>query len=149
MVYLIPLQVRRFKNKNPDQQVFAAGATKARKMASESRIRFEPGWITSRRAALILTNDRLVCGSWEIPLTSIVSADLLRFRSLFGGGCVLKISTDSDHYQFGLQYDPAWEEQTALKVTVTDEKIEYSIFSIVLRIIVLIILVRYILDLVT
>ena len=95
----------------------------------------------ARRATLILTTDKLVCGSWEILLPSIEQAQLIRFKSGFAKGFVLKVATsDGSHYQFGLQYDPAWENQTVLKFVAGDGKIEfaplkYSKFSIAIRVI--------------
>jgi len=139
LFYLVPFQVRRFKVKEPDSQVLAAGATKARKIGKDSKVQYEAGWIAARRGALILTQEKLVCGSWQIPLSTINNALLLRVRSLFVKGLVLKLSTtDGCHYQFGLQYDPAWETQTALKLTIEEGKIKHSVFSIALRVILVI-----------
>jgi hypothetical protein len=140
-MYLVPFQVKRFKAREPDAQVIAAGATKARRFGSASEIRAEPGWITSRRGALILTTEKLVVGSWTIPLATITSATLVRIKMLFAESLVLKVSTDSGrHYQFGLQYNPTWEKQTALPLAIEDDKLKYSVFSIVLRIGVVILL---------
>ena len=139
LFYLVPFQVRRFKVKEPNSQVLAAGATKARKFGKDSEVQYGAGWIAARRGALILTQEKLVCGSWEIPLSTISDALLLRVRSLFGRSLVLKVSTtDGSHYQFGLQYDPAWETQTALGLTIEEGKIQYSAFSIALRVILVI-----------
>jgi hypothetical protein len=136
LVYLVPLVLRRFKAKEPGSQVLAAGATKARRADRDSEIQYEAGWITAKRGTLILTQDKLVCGSWEIPLHSVSDAVLLRARALFATTLVLKVSTtDGQYYQFGLQYDPAWENQTALKLNITDGKIKDSRFSITIRII--------------
>lgn len=70
-VYGVSAVVARFKAQEPESIVLAAGATKARRLAEETAVRSEPGWVTARRATLILTNDKLVCGSWTIPLASI------------------------------------------------------------------------------
>ncbi len=147
ILFLVPLRVRRFHAKNPQVRVLAAGATKARKFKEESAVQHEIGWIVSRRSALILADDRLVCGSWEIPLSSITQASLMRYKALFARALVLKIATtDNIHYQFGLQYDPAWEKQTALKIDIEDGKIKYSLFSIIIRIIVIVLLIQYIIQ---
>jgi hypothetical protein len=138
LIYLVPLTVRRFKAKEPDSQILAAGATKARRLAEDSEIQYEAGWITARRDTLILTQDKLVCGSWQIPLSTISHTTLLRTRAFLARALVLKVSTtDDQHYQFGLRYDPAWENQTALKLSITDGKIKYSKFSVAMRIILL------------
>jgi hypothetical protein len=100
--------------------------------------------VTARRAALILTTDKLVCGLWEIALSSIEQAQLVRFKSGLTRGFVLKVATtDGSHYQFGLQYDPVWENQTVLKFAPGDDKfirLKYSKFSIALRVILWIVI---------
>jgi hypothetical protein len=146
MLYLIPLQVNRFQGRNPQAQILAVGASKARRLAANTAIQHEAGWITSRRAALILTKDRLICGSWNIPLASITSATLHRVKAFAARGLVLKVATDKHHYQFGLQYDPAWERQTALPLVIEDSKIGYSLFSIVIRVILVAYLIWFFLD---
>jgi len=150
LIYLVPLAVRRFKAKEPGSQVLAAGATKARRLDEDSaEIQYEAGWITARRGALILTQDKLVCGSWQILLSNISHATLLRTRAFLARALVLKVSTtDGQHYQFGLQYDPAWENQTALKLSITDGKIKYSKFSVAMRVILGIALVVWLIRLV-
>jgi hypothetical protein len=133
--------VRKFQEREPDAIILTYGATKARKLATDRDVQHEPGWITSRRGTLILTNDKLVCSDWEIPLSSIVEAKLLRVKAYFAQGLVLKVHTQKDEYfQFGLQYDPVWEQQTSLKVEIEDGKIGYSKPSILLRVIGYIIL---------
>ncbi len=147
-IYLTPLWVKRFKNKNPATTVLVASAVKALKFDKDSEVRYEPRWIAAKRAVLILTTDRLVCGSWEIPLANIKNATLLRVKALAAKALILKVGTNNgEYYQFGMQYDPAWEEQMALKVavedsqidyTVKDGKIQYSTFSVIVRAILII-----------
>ena len=149
LIYLVPLAVRRFKAKEPDSQILAAGATKARRLAEDSGIQYEAGWITARRGTLILTRDKLVCGPWQIPLSTISHATLLRTKVPLAKALVMKVSTtEGQHYQFGLRYDPAWENQTALKLSVTDGKIGYSKFSVAWRVVLAIALVIWLIWLV-
>ena len=139
LLYLVPLRVKRFKTDEPDSQVLIAGATKARRFDREVDVRYEPGWIGAKRGTLILTDQKLVCGSWEIPLSTVSSAVLVRVKALLSKALVLKLSTnDGHHFQFGLQYDPAWETQTALRLTIEDGRIKYSVFSLALRAILII-----------
>ena len=114
--YLVPLHVLRLKVREPGVTVLAAGGTKAQKRSRDWQVQQEAGWVTSRRAVLILTPEKLVCGSWVFPLSTIQQAQLMDYQSRFGRGFVLKFSTASgNHYQFGLQYDPAWKLQSVLK----------------------------------
>ena len=82
----------------------------------------------------MLTNEKLVCGSWEIPLASIKDAQLLRVKSMFAKALILKVSAEDGYYQFGLQYDPAWEQQTALKLSIEDGKIKRSLVLTLIRV---------------
>lgn len=141
-VYLVPFQVHKFKEKEPQAIVLAAGATKAQKLNRDEDVRSSVGWVTARRAVLILTNEKLVCGLWEIPLSSVAQASLLQIKGLFGKGFVLKISTnDKNHYQFGLQYDQAWKQQSALPLVITEGKVKQSLLSLILRTILLLYLI--------
>ena len=100
LFYLVPLRVKRFKTDEPNSQVLVAGATKARQFDKEVDVRYEAGWIGARRGTLILTDQKLVCGSWEIPLSTINSAVLLRVKALFSKALVLQVATiDGHHFQ--------------------------------------------------
>lgn len=146
-IYGVARRKKRFEAQNLEERVLAAGATKARKVrGSSAKVQHEAGWIVARRGILLLTNSRLICGSWDIPLSSIQSANLLKVKAFLAKGFVLKVSTENEHYQFGLQYDPAWESQTALPLIVEESKIGYSVFSIIVRIIFLIFLGLYIIE---
>lgn len=139
-IYLTPLHRRRFQARHPDETVIIASATKGRITPRKTaEVRYEAGWITSRRGTLILTDRRLVLDDWSIPLEQIHHAEMVQF----GTGLVLKLSTDTQHYQFGLQSDQAWYEQQALAFSVVEQPVAYSRFSIILRIIVLASLALY------
>jgi predicted choloylglycine hydrolase len=61
---------------------------------------------------------------------------LLKIGSLFGQGQVLKIKTkDNSHYQFGMQFNPEWTEQTFLPLALERGKVKTSRFSLIVRII--------------
>lgn len=146
-IYLTPFWVRRFQSRHPDERVIVAGATKARKMKeADAPIRYEAGWVVSKRAVVMLTNKRIVCAGWDIPLSSITRAELQRFRSLWTKACVLKVSTATDNYQFGLQYDPKWEQQQALELPVEDTEIGYSLYSIITRVIAVAFLIWFVIN---
>lgn len=131
-VYLVPLQVNRFKKQHPDAEVLIADGTKARRVKSNEEAQYEMGWVTARRSVLILTLNGLFCGDWIIPLSSVQEATLLQ---IFGGS-VLKISTtDGLHYQFGLQRNPAWEKQKVLPLKIQEGALKFSKASLVLRLV--------------
>lgn len=83
----------------------------------------------------MLTTKNLRCGDWIIPLSSIQEATLLHIS----GGSVLKVSTSDDcHYQFGLQRNPAWENQTIFPYKVEQGALKFSKGSLTLRLLALV-----------
>jgi len=134
-LYLVPLQVNKFKKQHPNTEVLIADGTKARKVESNEEAQYETGWATARRSILILTTQGLFCGDWTIPLSDIQEATLLQIP----GGSVLKVSTkDGLHYQFGMQRNPAWERQKVLPLAVQETILRYSKTSLLLRLLVLV-----------
>ena len=78
-LYLVPLQVNKFKKQHPDVEVLIADMTKARKVKTNEDVQYEIGWATARRSILVLTTQGLFCGDWAIPLSDIQEATLLKF----------------------------------------------------------------------
>ena len=137
-------QVKRYKNKHPDTPVLIADATKARQMEANADVKNGAGWIFSRRAVLMLTEDKLVCGDWHIPLNQIDSVSLLEVKQLFLKTHILKVQSNGQHYQFGLPYNPSWEEQTHFPLKAEATKLSFSSFSIITRIIAFLVIAWYI-----
>jgi hypothetical protein len=120
LAYLVPLRLWGFRKANPETPVLAAGATKAVRTRDDEEVSVGPRWLTSRRGTLIATPTDLICGDWRIPFSQVRTAVLQRSRSLaYLDGCVLKVETaDGWHYQFGLMFDPAWENDLPIPVSV-------------------------------
>jgi len=84
----------------------------------------------------MLTNSKIVCGKWIIPIEQIQSSQLLKIRSLFGDGAILKIQTaEGISYQFRMQINPEWTEQQIIPLSYEQAKIKHSPFSIIVRVI--------------
>jgi hypothetical protein len=133
LIYLVPLIVQNFKAAHPDETVLIAAASKAQRNHDEQPVQYGAGWVTARRAPVILTDKRLVCGDWDVPLEKVIYAEMVTY----GSGVILKIGdTDKFHYQFGMQWTSAWQEQGVLKIKPSEEKLAMSTFSIVLRVVV-------------
>jgi hypothetical protein len=131
--YLVPRQVRNFRGQHPDTEVLIADATKARRVEAHDETRYEMGWAIARRGVMILTTNGLYCGDWTIPIANIREATLLHIP----GGSVLRVSTtDGVNYQFGLQRNPAWEEQKVLPLRVEHGALKFSTTALVLRLII-------------
>ncbi len=129
--YLVPLTMRRFQKNNPDEAIHSYGAVKAMRSDNEESISGF-GWGFARRNTLILTEKRLVCGDWEIPLDKVKYAEAV----MLGTGFILKVAHSSgSHYQFVLQKDPTWLNQSVLSVKIYDEPIKYGAIIKVARVI--------------
>jgi hypothetical protein len=127
---------RKYEQANPDEKVLAADASKGIITNQDQGITRGTDWVTSQRAVVLLTSKKIKCGKWTIPIEQIQSAQLLKFRSLFGDGAVLKLQTvDGTNYQFGMQINPEWIEQQVIPLTYEQAKIKHSPFSIAVRVI--------------
>ena len=129
---------REFLANNPTEKLIAADASKGIMSNENSEIQRGMDWVTSQRAVVLLTNKRIKCGKWDIPLENIESAKLIKIKTTSGPGQVLKIATiDNQNYQFGMQLNNEWIEQKTLPLTVEQGKVRYSLFSIVIRLILI------------
>lgn len=137
-LYRTEAKRRSFERAHPDEPLCAAGASKAIRVDSDRPVGRGARWVVARRAVLLVSNERLVCGNWEVPVGEIEQAVIMRITPKPGRGLVLKIATrDGQHYQFGLLHDAAWFERLPFPVEVQDGSLRYSAFSIVLRLFLL------------
>ncbi len=127
---------QKFELENPNEKVLAADASKGIVTTTDQNIQRGLDWVTSQRAVVMLTDKKIICGKWTIPLDTISTAQLLKINSLFGGGQVLKVKTaDNKNFQFGMQLNPEWTNQQLLPLTLEKGQVKNSAFSIVVRII--------------
>lgn len=127
---------REYEQSHPDEKVLAADASKGIIKNQNQGVIRGTDWVSSQRSVLLLTSKKVVCGKWTIPIDQIQSAQLLKFRSLFGDGAVLKFQAeDGTHYQFGMQINPEWTEQQIIPLSYEQAQIKHSTFSIALRVI--------------
>jgi len=129
---------RKHSAEHPDEQVVAADASKGIMTQGDGDIERGLDWVTSQRAVVLLSNKRIKCGQWDIPLENIVNAQLVKINTTFGPGQVLKISTkDQDNFQFGMQMNQEWTNQSFLPLTLEKGKLKFSLYSIVVRLVLL------------
>lgn len=137
LIYGTGRAIRKFKLNNPNEMVLAADACKGIVTTTNQDIQRGIDWVTSQRAVVLLTDKKIVCGKWTIPLDTISTAQLLKINSLFGGGQVLKVqTTDDKNYQFGMQLNPEWIKQQRLPLTIEKGQVKHSPFSVIVRLIV-------------
>lgn len=135
---------KRFELHNPNEKVLAADASKGIVKNEDQDIKRGLDWVTSQRAIILLTDKKIICGKWIIPLDTIVNAQLAKVR----GGQVLKIEIeDGKHYQFGMQDNSEWIDQQVLPLTVEKMRMKYSVISIMARVILVIYFISLICEL--
>ena len=135
IVYGTKRAVAKFQVAHPNERVIASSGVKAIKSTPKSEVDTGAQWIVSRRAIAILTNKRIKCGDWDIPLSSIKTAELINIKGLISKGQVLNISTfDNTGYQLGMQLNTDWLNSNHLKLEYLDKKIKTSAFSWIMRV---------------
>lgn len=146
-VFMVGRSVKLFKNQNPGEKILAAGGSKAICLDKDKKISLSHHWVFSKRAVLILTDKRLICGSWSINLKEIKKAQIYKVAAISGKGLVIKIETEENKfYQFGLQYDSAWLEQNVLNFEVFDGKLSVPFYSVLVRILALLLIIFYLMQ---
>ena len=91
-------------------------------------------WIFSRRGRLKVTTDALVCGDWTIPYSDISEAVLFSLPGAIFPGYVLRVKSNSQIYQFGLNGGNFWQGELPFKCKRESTSLGYSWFSATVRI---------------
>ena len=140
LVYMTNRSRKKFELSNPNEKVLAADASKGIKTDKNQEIQYGLDWVTSQRAVILLTDKRITCGKWTIPIDTISTAQLIKL----GSGQVLKIQTeDGNNYQFGMQFNPEWTNQQILPLVIDKGKAKYSLFSIIIRLLLVVYLIYW------
>ena len=129
---------RQYSTNNPDEKVLAADASKGIMTKGDNEVKRGLDWARSQRAVVLLTDKRIKCGQWNIPLEKIESSELVKINTTFGPGQVLKIRTkDQNNFQFGMQMNREWTDQDVLPMALEKRKLKNSLFSITIRLILI------------
>jgi len=104
---------------------------------------YGPAWVTARRASLLVYGDRLECGDWKIPYTSIEAVTLFETRQMFIPCYILRITTTGNSFRFGLNGNAFWRSELPFPVTREKGRLRYSAFSIVVRVVILVAVIVY------
>jgi hypothetical protein len=84
---------KKYELSNPTEKVLACDASKGIITAQDEDITKGANWVKAKRAVLLLTETKIICGKWIIPIEQIHSSELLKISSLLADGMVLKIQT--------------------------------------------------------
>ena len=126
--------VKKFQATHPHEKVIASSAVKAIKSTPKTEVDTGAQWIVSKRTVAILTDKRIKCGDWDIPLETITSSELIPFSGLISKGQLLSISTtNNEGFQLGMQLNKDWLNQEPLNLQYVSKKLKTSTFSWVMR----------------
>lgn len=100
-------------------------------------------WALARRGWLKVTSDALELGNWRIPYSEIDEAFLFSARSFFIPYYVLCIKSKGITYQFGLNPGAFWSGTLPFPVKREKVRVGHSVFSIAIRIVLLLWIVRW------
>lgn len=95
-------------------------------------------WVASRRAYFKIFQDRIECGDWKIPFSSVTRATAFKTRSMLVPCTVLQLKTGDRSFQFGFNPWASPTEKLPLKVEVQHVKLQHSPFSIVVRLLIVV-----------
>jgi hypothetical protein len=126
----------RYRREHPDERIVGAAATKGIRTEGARPVERGVPWVTARRAPLIVTDRRIVCGDWDLPISDVVQAELLTLRAWVSSGAILKVATcDGRHYQFGMTDASAWSVELPFPVQRTEGRVQWSWASIAWRVV--------------
>jgi len=108
--------------------------------------RYSHNWVSAKRAWFKIYSDHFECGSWNIKFDKINKINIYKSKQLFIPVKILHIITDKQSYQFGFNPWASPEKDITLNIEEQNINLKYSIFSTVLRIILLIYIIYWILD---
>lgn len=145
LIYKTNQVKQKYQLQEPTETIFATDACKGIAMVHNQDVRRGSDWTTAQRAVILLTDKKIVCGKWIIPLDNICSAILLKYTSfLTGKGQILKIQTkDNKFYQFGMEQNSEWTNQHILPLTIEKGQMKHSAYSIIIRLLALGLLVYW------
>ena len=99
--------------------------------------RYSGNWVVARRAWFKVFSDRVECGDWIIPTSSVTDAVLFEARQWFMPVYILTVSTSSGSWQFG--FNPWSRVASCLPFPFRRERVRlaYSKSSVLVRVLLL------------
>jgi len=106
---------------------------------------YSHNWVVARRAQFEIFSDRIECGDWQIPFSSILQATAFETKQWFIPIVVLQIATADRTFQFG--FNPWADPVSRLPVDVKKEKVrlKYSTYSLAVRLVLVAAFIWYVL----
>ena len=97
-------------------------------------VRFSHNWTIAKRAFFKVYEDRIECGSWNIPFSEVESAHFYKAKQMFIPVKVLQLVTEKGKYQFAFNPWADLFKYLGIEYEQSDIKLDYSTYSIVIRV---------------
>jgi hypothetical protein len=133
LMYRTNARVSAFESEYPDDVVLASTGSKALRTDAPIPLERSPRWVFSRRAVVIVSDRRVVCGDWEFPISDIQEARANAFKGLLSSGQVLLIHAGAWHYQIGMNAGGDWLDKLPFEVSRSEIPLTMSPFSKMVR----------------
>lgn len=106
--------------------------------------RYSSSWLLAKRTFFSVYDDRVEIGSWKIPFEDIKDIVLYKTKQMFIPVSVLVIQTDEKNYQVGFNPWVNPVKNIPKEVRIEKVRLKYSIFSIVIRVVLVVYIVYWI-----
>ena len=144
-IYNTKSKRKHFSESFPNEKIILCDASKAVKLKRDKNPEYGKEWVIAKRCALLISEKQIIAGNWNINISDIKEAEVIKFGTIYGKGMVLKINTNNnEYYQFGLQYNKVLEEQNIITINIKKQELKLSIFSLLIRLLALGFLLYYI-----
>ena len=118
----------------PNLQTYKAWCKATNREDSEPR--YSQNWVAAKRAWFRVYPNRIECGDWSIPFEEVKKTIVYRTHQMWIPVTVLHLITENGSFQFG--FNPWANPIKHLSLDFEEQKVrlKYSLFSIVLRVVV-------------
>jgi hypothetical protein len=154
LIYKTEKKAKQYLIENPTETILTIDISRGVKTDDVHHYEIGDEWEFGKSSTLILTNKKIVYKSrednnqWVILIEDITVAKLNSFMRMFGNEQVLRIQTkNGENYQFGMQLNPEWTQQTILPLTLEKSAIKkymlWIMFIISAIIMILVSILKY------
>jgi hypothetical protein len=131
LLYKTDNKAKQYLIDNPTETIIAIDIGRGIRTNDVQKYEVDDEWEFAKASTIILTDKNIVYNSrednnqWVVPIEDITVAKLNSFMRMFGSSQVLRIQTrKGENYQFDMQLNPEWVEQTILPLTLEKSEIK-------------------------
>lgn len=106
--------------------------------------RHSSNWITSKRASFQIYDDHIECWKWNFNISEIENLIVYKTKQMFLKFDVIQFDYKGETFQFGFNPWAHPIDYIDINFTIEHSKVKYSVFSILLRLILIAFIIYYI-----